>query len=106
VRVKIGLDATPPQMTLGASVVASVPVEFVSAFLLPDSVLYEWNGKPAVWVVDPDSKKVFIKTVEIGAYLTDIVVISSGVQPGDLVVSAGIQSLRPGEEVELVEATQ
>jgi multidrug efflux pump subunit AcrA (membrane-fusion protein) len=93
-------------MTLGASVVASVPVEFVSAFLLPEGVLYEWNGKPAVWVVDPGSKKVSIKTVEVEAYLTDTVVISSGVQPGDLVVSAGIQSLRPGEEVELVEATQ
>ncbi|MBV8104087.1 MAG: efflux RND transporter periplasmic adaptor subunit [Hyphomicrobiales bacterium] len=102
VRVKIGLDAPPPNMTLNASVVASGPAGTVKTVSLPESVLYEWDGKPAVWVVDPETRKVSVKTVEVEAYLTDTVVLSSGVAPGDLVVSAGLQSLRLGEEIELV----
>jgi membrane fusion protein, multidrug efflux system len=104
VRVKVGLDATLPEMTLGASVIASVPAESVKTFSLPESVLFEWDSKPAVWVVDPDSGTVSIKTVTVEAYLTDTVVISGGLAPKELVVTAGSQSLRPGEKVELVEA--
>jgi membrane fusion protein, multidrug efflux system len=106
VRVKIALETNPPQMTLGASVVGAVPVEFLRAFVLPASVLYEWGGKPAVWVVDPKEKKVSIKQVAVEAYITDSVVVSSGVDPGDLIVTAGIQALRLGEEVEVVGAAQ
>jgi hypothetical protein len=42
--------------------------------------------------------------VKVEAYVTDAVVLSGGVDPGDLVVTAGIQSLRPDENVEVVEA--
>lgn len=103
VRVKVALDRTPPQMTLGASIIGSVPVES-RAFVLPASVLYEWGGKPAVWIVDPESKRVSIKPVAVESYITDSVVLSGGVDPGDLVVTAGIQSLRPDENVEVVGA--
>ena len=102
VRVKVALDSNPPQMTLGASIIGSAPVESLRAFRLPESVLYEWEGKPAVWVVDPKSRRVSIRQVRVRAYLTNFVVLSSGIEPGDLVVSAGLQSLRPGEEVEVV----
>lgn len=104
VRVKVALATNPPQMTLGASVIGSVPVEFLRAFVLPAGVLYEWDGKPAVWVVDPKDKTVSIKQVAVEAYVTDAVVLSGGVAPGDLVVTAGIQSLRLDEEVEIVGA--
>jgi len=103
VRVKVALDRTPPQMTLGASIIGSVPIES-RAFVLPESVLYEWGGKPAVWIVDPESKRVSIKPVAVESYITDSVVLSGGVDPGDLVVTAGIQSLRPDEDVEVVGA--
>jgi RND family efflux transporter MFP subunit len=104
VRVKVALETNPPQMTLGASVVGSVPIEFLRAFVLPASVLYEWGGKPAVWIVDPRGKKVSIKPVTVEAYVTDAVVLSAGIEPGDLVVTAGSQSLRLGEEVEVIGA--
>jgi RND family efflux transporter MFP subunit len=103
VRAKVALDRTPPQMTLGASIIGSVPIES-RAFVLPESVLYEWGGKPAVWIVDPKSKRVSIKPVAVESYITDAVVLSGGVDPGDLVVTAGIQSLRPDEDVEVVGA--
>jgi membrane fusion protein, multidrug efflux system len=103
VRVKVTLNRTPPQMTLGASVIGSISVES-RAFVLPESVLYEWGGQPAVWIVDPKSKRVSIKQVAVEAYVTDAAVLSGGVDPGDLVVTAGIQSLRPDEDVEVVGA--
>ena len=103
VRVKVALDRTPPQMTLGASVIGSVPFES-RAFVLPASALYEWGGKPAVWIVDPKNNRVSIRQVKVEAYVTDAIVLSGGVEPGDHVVTAGIQSLRPDEDVEVVGA--
>ena len=106
VRVKVALASNPPEMTLGASVVGAAPSQALRAFVLPAGALYEWRGEPAVWIVDPVKKSVSIAPVVVQAYVTDSVILSDGVKPGDLVVTAGIQSLRPDETVEIVGATK
>ena len=55
VKVKIGLSATPPQMTLGAAVVGRARWDETEAVVLPWSALFECQGKPAVWIVDASS---------------------------------------------------
>jgi RND family efflux transporter MFP subunit len=106
VRVKVALASNPPEMTLGSSVVGAAPSQVLRAFVLPAGALYEWRGDPAVWIVDPVKKSVSIAPVVVQAYVTDSVILSDGVKPGDLVVTAGIQSLRPDETVEIVGPTQ
>jgi RND family efflux transporter MFP subunit len=98
VRVKLGLTTTPPEMTLGAAVVGKAWLECDESIALPWSALYDWRGTPAVWLVGEDNR-VSPQTIAIGSFATKELVVSGGIKPGDKVVTAGIQFLRPGQEV-------
>ena len=104
ITVKVALADPPPAMTLGALVTGAAPMKSREVFLLPWSALFEIDGKPAVWVVDPSSKAVALKPVVIDRYTTDKIAILSGLTPGEIVVSAGIQTLRPDQKVTIAKA--
>ena len=99
VRVKIGLTKTPPAMGLGAVVVGRGRFAPHDAVELPWSALYRYDGHPAVWIYDPARNTVAVRTVEIDRFGPDIIALRSGVEPGERVVVAGIQFLRPGQVV-------
>ena len=71
---------------------------------IPASALTETNGRPAVWVVDPQSKTVSLREVDILRHDPATVVISQGLETGEVVVTAGVQTLRPGQKVLLLGA--
>ncbi len=103
VRVKIGLSAVPPEMSLGSTVAGLGRFRARQAAIsLPWSALFRWQDKPAVWVLDPGSGTVAPKTVTIDRYAGSAIVLSDGIQPGERVVTAGIQLLRPGQTVAVV----
>src|SRR6266403_1820041 len=102
--VKIALDNPPDAMRLGATVVGQVKVHSEPVIQLPGTALTQSEGKPAVWVVDPEKKTVSLVPVTVGHYDTSSAVVSQGLKDGDLVVTAGVQALRPGQEVRLLEA--
>ena len=56
---------------------------------LPLTALTQVDGKPAVWVVDPQTSKVNLRPVAIGAYREDGVTVRDGLRPGEVVVTAG-----------------
>ncbi len=60
--------------------------------------------RPAVWVVDPQSQTVSLRNVDVARYDPASVVISQGLEAGDVVVTAGVQTLRPGQKVRLLGA--
>ncbi|MCJ2073632.1 efflux RND transporter periplasmic adaptor subunit [Methylobacterium sp. J-030] len=99
VRVKIGLQATPSAMGLGAVVVGHGRFALHKSVVLPWSALYRYDGRPAVWIFDPDTRTVSIRAVEIDRFASDIITLRRGVEPGERVVVAGIQFLRPGQSV-------
>ena len=66
---------------------------------VPASALTETDGRPAVWVVDPHSKTVSLRSVEVARYDQAAVVISKGLNTGEFVVTAGAQTLHPGQKV-------
>jgi RND family efflux transporter MFP subunit len=103
VLVKIGLRETPHAMTLGALVNGTGPIQPQKVVLVPWAALFELDGKPALWVVDAKSKAVALKPVTIARYTRDSIAIGEGLASGDLVVSAGVQLLRPGQTVEIAE---
>ncbi len=98
VKVKVGLTNTPPEMSLGAAVIGQSGLDVQEAIVLPWSALYEWQGKPAVWVIDAHGA-VTPKPVVIDRYGTGTLILRGGVEPGERVVTAGIQFLRPGQKV-------
>ena len=74
--------------------------------LLPAAALFEKQGKPAVWIVEPASGTVVLRTVAVARFENDRVVVSDGVNKGDVVVTAGVNRLREGQKVRRVEAGQ
>jgi multidrug efflux pump subunit AcrA (membrane-fusion protein) len=92
-------------MRLGATIVGQVKVQSEPVIQLPGTALIQSEGKPAVWVVDPEKKTVSLVTVTVGHYDTSSAVVSQGLNDGDLVVTAGVQALRPGQKVRLLEAS-
>ena len=109
VRVKVGLDETPKAMSLGAVVIGTGKFRSRPAIVLPWSALYRWENGPAVWVRDTVNGTVAPRPVVIERYGPNTIALKGGVESGEEVVIAGIQLLRPGQNVavaETVEATR
>ncbi|MCK0196520.1 efflux RND transporter periplasmic adaptor subunit [Ancylobacter sp. 6x-1] len=103
-RVRVGLDNPPAAMRLGASVAGRVELEGSAGISVPASALTAVNDRPAVWVVDPKANTVALRNVEIARFNPATVSIASGLAPGDVVVTAGVQALHPGQAVRLLGA--
>jgi membrane fusion protein, multidrug efflux system len=102
--VKVGLDNPPDAMRLGATIVGQVKIQSEPVIQLPGTALTQSAGKPAVWVVDPEKKTVSLLPVTVGHYDTSSIIVVDGLRDGDVVVTAGVQALRPGQQVRLLEA--
>ena len=59
-----------------------------------------------VYVFDPGSSTVRKTTVEGRGVIGDQVIITAGIEPGDVIVVAGVPFLRDGQEVKLMSSTQ
>jgi RND family efflux transporter MFP subunit len=101
-QVKVGIVDPPEGMRLGASVTGSIKLAAPPGVEVPASALTTANGRPAVWVVDPDTSTVSLRNVEVLRYDPASVVISRGLDKGEVVVTAGVQVLRPGQKVRLL----
>ena len=74
---------------------------------IPPSAVIRSDGKTAVWVVDPKTGTVASRTIEIRSSDPNRGARSPRASnPGDVVVTAGVQALRPGQKVRLLESRQ
>jgi RND family efflux transporter MFP subunit len=103
-QVKVGIIDPPQDMELGSTVSGRIKLAAPPGMEVPASALTEANGRPAVWVVDPQSKTVSLREVDVLRHDPAAVVISQGLETGDLVVTAGVQTLRPGQQVQILGA--
>ena len=101
--VRVALTDAPPQMRLGANVVGSVTLGRGRTVTIPGSALFQMNGKTEVWLVGQDHT-VQLKPITVQRYEGDSVVIDGGLAKGDVVVTAGVQKLLPGQKVSLMAA--
>ena len=101
---KVGIIDPPEAMELGSTVTGSIKLSAPPGVEIPASALTETNGRPAVWVVDPQSKTVSLREVDILRHDPATVVISQGLETGEVVVTAGVQTLHPGQKVRLLGA--
>ncbi|WP_108660921.1 efflux RND transporter periplasmic adaptor subunit [Acuticoccus kandeliae] len=103
-RVRVGLDNPPAEMRLGSTVTGRLTLGDAAGVVIPSTAMTSANGAPAVWVVDPATSTVSLRPVEVSEHLPSRVVIDAGLQPGEVVVTAGVQALRPGQTVRLPDA--
>jgi membrane fusion protein, multidrug efflux system len=103
-RVRVGLDGPPQAMRLGSTVTGTITREGADSIAIPASALTRAEGQPAVWVVDPKADTVSLRPIDVHSYDLAQVIVGGGLEPGDIVVTAGVQALRPGERVRLLGA--
>lgn len=99
--VKVSLGAKD-SLALGTTV-SVVPQAFdrsgVQVIKLPTSAFRQDGKSSAVLVLDTTSMTVKLQQVQIATADGNEVVVSAGLQPGMLVVSAGVHVLSPGQKV-------
>jgi RND family efflux transporter MFP subunit len=100
--VKIGLIDPPAAMRLGSTVNGRMPLEAAGGIKLPSSALTERDGAPAVFVVDTASGVVELRPVELARHDLAEVIITAGLAEGEVVVTAGVPALRPGQRVRVL----
>lgn len=103
--VKVGLIDPPAAMRLGATANGQVELETTAAIEIPASALMKTDRQPAVWVVNPVDLSVSLRNVQVARFDPASVHISEGLDAGDLIVTAGIQALHPGQKVRILGAS-
>ncbi len=88
----------------GMTARVEVTVNPERAWSLPvDAALADDAGKPFVWKLDPASKAVARAPVELGDLVDNRVKITSGLKEGDLVAVSGVNQLRDGMVVRVID---
>ena len=100
--VKVGLTDAPAAMRLGSTVIGRMQLEATPTIEIPATALTEFDRRPAVWVVDPSSLTVSPRNIEVLRNNPATVVVSAGIDPGEIVVTAGAQALHPGQKTRLL----
>lgn len=99
--VKVSLDAAATP-ALGATVYVSpraLSHAGARVIKLPTSALRKEGQGTAVWVLDKSTMTLASQPVQVASIDGNEAVISAGLQPGMLVVSAGVHVLSPGQKV-------
>lgn len=98
-RARLTLENTPNAFYLGTAISVTLTSAVQPRSELPRTALLERDGKTQVWVVDPQQSTVSTRDVTLLERTADIITLASGVQPGERVVTAGVNSLSPGQKV-------
>jgi len=100
--VKVGLIDPPAAMRLGATVVGRVQLEAAPTIEVPAAALTEFDRRPAVWIVDPKSLAVSLRNIEVLRHDPATIAVGAGLETGEIVVTAGVQALHPGQKTRLL----
>jgi membrane fusion protein, multidrug efflux system len=101
-QVKVGIIDPPETMRLGSTVTGRIRLVAAAGVEIPATALTQSNGRPAVWVVDRRSQTVSLRNVDVERYEAASALVAQGLDAGDLVVTAGVQTLRPDQKVRLL----
>ncbi len=99
-RVRITLDNPPEGFRFGSTITAKLSNAPDPVLRLPESAVLKEGGETFVWVIDAPAStvsqhKVDLSEEEAGMRVTD------GITAGARIVTAGIHSLKPGQQVRI-----
>lgn len=102
-RARLTLTDTPAGFRLGTAISVTLSSAIEPRIELPLTALQEVDGKARIWLINPQDQTVSPREVQILERSADSVLVANGIKPGDRVVSAGVNSLKPGQKVKLDE---
>jgi len=101
-QVKADLGNADVQLGQTATALVDLP-KLDGITKLPLTAVTQQQGKTAVWVVDKESMTVRAQPIAVGGADGNSVVVAGGLSPGQLVVTAGVHVLNPGQKVKIYE---
>jgi len=94
--IGLGMTATLAFERPDAAPVAEVPL----------SAIFQRGTQPAVWVVDRQTGTVTLRPVTVARWRDEQAAIASGVKDGELIATAGVHKLEPGQKVKPLQPQQ
>ena len=74
------------------------------ALEIPLAALFrDAKGKDGVWVIDAQKLTIARRQVKVGTLTENGVMVLDGLKPGELIVSAGVDSLKNGQAVRILQ---
>lgn len=101
-RVRIALNNPPEGFRLGATITTKLDKGQARILRLPASAMLTKDGANFVWIVDQPANTVSLHKVDVISDETGARVIS-GLAAGTRVVTAGVHSLMPGQQVRIAQ---
>jgi RND family efflux transporter MFP subunit len=96
-------DAAARHIKLGMTGYVTFSAKSPNAMLkLPLTALFNDKGATSVWVVENDGVK--LVPVQVGGSSGNEILVASGLAPGQTVVTAGVNQLKPGQKVKILAA--
>lgn len=92
----------------GAGMSVMVNIEYkdtgTAPVIVPVAALFEIRQVPSVWIYDPQSGRITVRNVRITEIMQNgDALIESGLQHGDIIVTAGVHSLLEGQAVKILQ---
>jgi membrane fusion protein, multidrug efflux system len=104
---RISVKDADAALRLGMTASVFAPdVEGTRAIRLPLTAVLHKDKQALVWIVDGQTAKVATRPVQLGGATGDSVIVISGLQGGETVVTAGVHMLFAGQKVRVVPAAQ
>ncbi|PRC93517.1 efflux RND transporter periplasmic adaptor subunit [Solimicrobium silvestre] len=99
---KVSLIDAPADVHLGMTAYVIFSAKSANQSIkVPLTALFQDKGSSAVWVVENNLTK--LTRVEIGAPIGNDIILTGGVSNGQMVVTAGVNSLKQGQRVRVLD---
>lgn len=99
-KVRISLINPPPAIKLGmTAAVTVVDSNAQQTVNIPLASIYQNGDAPSVWVVKDDV--LMLRPIKTGNFGNGTIQVLSGLQQGDLIVTAGVHKLKEGQRVKV-----
>lgn len=100
-RARLTLAETPSAFRLGTAISVTLSSAIKPRIELPATSAQEVDGKTQIWVIDMQNQTVSPRVVTVVSRSDDSVVLAGGVNDGDRIVTAGVNSLKPGQKIKV-----
>ena len=99
-RVRIALNHPPESFRLGSTITARLSNGLSAVLRVPASAVLKEGGETFVWLVDAPTSTVALRKINLAAD-DGGVRVAGGLAPGARIVTAGIHSLKQGQQVHI-----
>lgn len=100
-RARLTLADTPAAFRLGTAISVTLSSTVKPRIEVPATAVQEADGNTQVWIIDMQNQTVSPRAVTVVSRSNGSVVLADGVNSGDRVVTAGVNSLKPGQKIKV-----